>query len=229
MLTVDRWIGLGAGADDQAAGVALARPPRVVRPRVLAARPPALHRAPHAAAADLAGAARGLLPLRGDARGRVVRRRRDVPGLPGRAALARLQARAAPPRRAHRLHRGRQLAGLDVEVVDRVAPASPIPSPPCRRCTPPTRCSCCSSPAPGAGGSASGPLPTRSACGSRSSTWATTTSLDIVVGAAYAAIAWIAIPHLLRRGPAAPPARAVPAAARGRRHRAGSDVLRSGP
>ena len=78
------------GADDQAAGLALARAPRVVRPRALAARPPALHRAPHAAPADLAGAARGLLPLRRDARGRVVRRRRDVPGLPGRAALARL-------------------------------------------------------------------------------------------------------------------------------------------
>ena len=104
----------------------------------------------------------------------------DVPGLPGGAALARVQARAAPPRRAHRLHRGRQLAGLDVEVVDRVAPAR---QPRRRRAVAARRLR----PARAAlrlrlarAQAASGRLPTRSGCGSRSSTWATTTSLDIV-------------------------------------------------
>ena len=191
---------LRPGADDQAAGLALARAPRVVRPRALAARPPALHRAPHAAAADLAGAARGLLPLRRDARRRVVRGRRDVPRLPGGAALAGVEARADPPRLPHRLHRGRGLARLDVEVVDRVAPARATRSPPCPRCTPPTPRSCCSSPMPGAadaGRSFAAPYTL--------GMWFTVVYLgdhyvaDIIIGAAYAIAGWVLVPKLLRR------------------------------
>ena len=162
--------------------------------------------------------------------GRVVRRRGDVPGLPGRAALAGLEARADPPRRAHRLHRGRQLAGRDVEVVDRVAAAR---QPGRRRAVAARRLRAARAalrlrlarPA-----SASGRVPTRSACGSRSSTSATTTSSTSWSARPTRWPAGSLVPRLFRARAAAPPARARsrrrsrPAAAPER-----GDVLRSGP
>ncbi len=217
------------GADGPAAGLALARAPRVVRPCALAARPAALHRAPHAAPADLAGAPRGLLPLRRDAPGRVVRRRRDVPDLPGGTALAGLEARARPARLPDRLHRGRQTPRSRRRSRGSRRTCSATRSPPCPRCTPPTpRSSCCSS-TPGAAG--------RWALFAAPYTlgmWFTVVYLgdhyvvDIIVGAAYAIAGWLLVPKLLRRG-------AAPHACSGRSRRrsiAGdkerSDVLRSG-
>ena len=126
MLTLDRWIGFGAGADDPAAGLALAGalewydhvlslldrlhfivPPTLLFLIWLERREVYYRCAATLVAVSFAGA-RDFSPSRG-------------------AALARVEAPLDPARRAHRLRRGRQLAGLDVEVVDRGAhPRNPV-------------------------------------------------------------------------------------------------------
>ena len=130
---------------------------------------------------------------------------------------------------AHRLHRGRQLAGRDVEVVDRVAPARQPGrrrAVAARRLRPARRCS---SPTPGAAGAgALSRRRTRSGCGSRSSTWATTTSPTSSSARPTRSAGWMLVPQLLRRGPFRRLLGPFPSPlSAGDKER--SDVLRSGP
>jgi len=80
MLTIDRWPRLRRSADEPAARAGSGTGTRVVRPRALAARPAPLHRAPHAAPADLARRRDVFYRCAATARGRCRSRARDVRG-----------------------------------------------------------------------------------------------------------------------------------------------------
>ena len=132
--------GLRPRAERRAAGLAVDGVGAVVRPGARRRRPRALLRAADAAVPDLAGAARALLP-RGRRPGRrLARRRRSSSsssrprrrGAPRRSACCRTWSRSGPRRPPRRPSTRRARSSPTWSCRTR--------TPPCRRCTPRTRC-----------------------------------------------------------------------------------------